>query len=128
MAHVKSTARPIGGAADSGDEDRGIKRSEERTESTQLSDTGSQGAIGDVVETSRSFQFRPSSVTVNWVCGMIGSGYFIEGMGHEHGEETVPEPHPDELVVFEEFFRAGLRMPPHPVLTDILLKFQVQIH
>jgi hypothetical protein len=56
---------------------------------------------------------------------MIDSSYFIEGMDHEPGEETVPEPNPDEVVVFEEFFTPGLRMPPHPVLADILLKFQV---
>jgi hypothetical protein len=31
-------------------------------------------------------------------------------------------------VVFEEFFSAILRMPAHPVLADILLKFQLQIH
>jgi hypothetical protein len=30
--------------------------------------------------------------------------------------------------VFEEFFTAGPRMPPHPMLSDILLKFQVQLH
>jgi hypothetical protein len=30
--------------------------------------------------------------------------------------------------VFEEFFTIGLRMPLHPVLSDILLKFQVQLH
>jgi hypothetical protein len=30
-------------------------------------------------------------------------------------------------VVFEEFFAVGLRMPPHPVHTNILLKFQTQI-
>jgi hypothetical protein len=47
-------------------------------------------------------------------------------MGSELGEETALELHPDEAVVFEEFFSAGLRMPPHPMLTDILLKFQVQ--
>jgi hypothetical protein len=56
---------------------------------------------------------------------MIESGYFSGGMGHELGEETVPEPNPDEVVVFEEFFTTGLRMPPHPVLADILFKFQV---
>jgi hypothetical protein len=49
-------------------------------------------------------------------------------MGHEPGQETIPEPHLDEVVIFEEFFTAGLRMPPHPVLADILLKFQIQIH
>jgi hypothetical protein len=29
----------------------------------------------------------------------------------------------DEAVVFEEFFIAGLYMPPHPTLAAILLKF-----
>jgi hypothetical protein len=58
---------------------------------------------------------------------MIDSGYFSEGMGHEPGEETVPEPNPDKVVVFE-FFTAGLQMPPHLVLSNILLNFQVQIH
>jgi tRNA A37 threonylcarbamoyladenosine synthetase subunit TsaC/SUA5/YrdC len=35
------------------------------------------------------------------------------------------QPNLDEAVVFEEFFTAGLRMPLHPVLADILQKFQV---
>jgi hypothetical protein len=26
------------------------------------------------------------------------------------------------------FFTTGLRMPPHPIMSDILLKFQVQLH
>jgi hypothetical protein len=47
---------------------------------------------------------------------------------HEPGEETVLEPADDKVVVFEEFFAAGLRMPPHPALTEILIKFQVQLH
>jgi hypothetical protein len=44
------------------------------------------------------------------------------------GEETISEPDSDEVVLFEEFFTTGLRMPPHPVLANILLKFQVQLH
>jgi hypothetical protein len=124
MARVKSTARPISGTTDSGGEDRGSERSEEGIESTRLSDAGSQGATGDVV----SFLFGPSSITVSRVHEIINIGYFAEGMGRERGEETVPEPHPDEAVVFEEFFSAGLMMPPHPVLANILLKFQAQIH
>jgi hypothetical protein len=59
---------------------------------------------------------------------MIDNGYFAEGMGRKPGEETVPEPHSDEAVVFEEFLGTSLRMPPLHVLADILLKFQVQIH
>jgi hypothetical protein len=40
----------------------------------------------------------------------------------------VPEPNVDEVVVFKEFFAAGLRMLPHPAFTEILLKFQVQLY
>jgi hypothetical protein len=54
---------------------------------------------------------RPLTITVSRIRGMIDRGYFTEGMGREPGEETVPEPHPDEAVVFEEFFTIGLRMP-----------------
>jgi hypothetical protein len=44
------------------------------------------------------------------------------------GGESVPNPRPDEAVVFEDFFTAGLHMPPHPVLVVILRKFRVQLH
>jgi hypothetical protein len=70
----------------------------------------------------------PSTVTVSRIRGMIDGDYFVEGMGRGHEEETVLEPNPDEAVVFKEFFTVGLRMPLHPVLADILLIFQVQIH
>jgi hypothetical protein len=93
-----------------------------------LSDVASHGEAGDVVDGSRSFLFRPSIVIVSHIHGMIDNGYFAEGIGREPGEETVLEPQPDEVVVFEEFFIASLRMPPHPLLAEILLKFQVQIH
>jgi hypothetical protein len=40
----------------------------------------------------------------------------------------VPELENDEPVVDKDFFIAGLRMPPHPALADILLHFQVQLN
>jgi hypothetical protein len=40
----------------------------------------------------------------------------------------VSEPWVDEAVVFEDLFAARLCMPPHLTLTDILQKFQVQLH
>jgi hypothetical protein len=67
-------------------------------------------------------------VTVSQIRGMVDNGYFSDGMSHESGEETVPEPHADEAVLFEEFFTAGLRMPPHPMLAANLLKYQIHIH
>jgi hypothetical protein len=77
---------------------------------------------------SQRFYFGPLTVTVRWIRGMIDNGYFADGISHEPGEETVPEPHVEEAVLFEEFFAAGLRMPPHPVLATILLKYQIHIH
>jgi hypothetical protein len=47
MTHVKSTTRLIGGAANSGS-----GGSEERTEAARLSDAGSRGEAGDVVDGS----------------------------------------------------------------------------
>jgi hypothetical protein len=128
MAHVKSIAHPVSGTAGSGGVDCGSEGSKERTESTRLSNTGSCDNAGDVVDCSRSFLFRPSTVTVSWIHGMIDSSYFAEGMGRKPREETVLEPQPDEAAVFEEFFTASLRMAPHLMLADILLKFQIQIH
>jgi hypothetical protein len=56
---------------------------------------------------------------------LIEQGYFTEGASHAPGEENVPEPENADVIVFEEFFTSGLRLPPHPVLVDILLKFHV---
>jgi tRNA A37 threonylcarbamoyladenosine synthetase subunit TsaC/SUA5/YrdC len=39
--------------------------------------------------------------------------------------ESMPAPRVDEAIVFDDFFTTGLRMPPHPVLLDILRKFWV---
>jgi hypothetical protein len=85
-------------------------------------------AYVDPHELARSYEFGFSSVTVGRIRQMESLGYFAEGSVCELREEIVPEPNSDEAVVFEEFFTAGLRMPPHHVLTEILLKFQVQLH
>jgi hypothetical protein len=73
----------------------------------------------------RSCFFGPLTVTVSQIHGMIDSDYFSEGMGRDPGEEAVLEPNPDEALVFEELFTAGLWMPSHPMLSDIMLMFQV---
>jgi hypothetical protein len=116
MAHVERTACPIDAAAEIGSKGYGSGGSAERMESAPLSDVSSHsGAGGDMDEGyhTLSYFFWPSSMMVSHIQGMIDNDYFIEGMGHEPGEETVLEPHSDEAVVFEEFFTVGLRMPPH---------------
>jgi hypothetical protein len=50
-------------------------------------------------------------------------GYFLEGEGCAPGAVTVPEPNGDEAIIYKDFFIAGLHMPSHPALADILLHF-----
>jgi hypothetical protein len=52
---------------------------------------------------------------------------FPKGYIWAPGVELVSEPRVNEAIIFEDFFTVGLRMPPHPVLTDILRKFHVQL-
>jgi hypothetical protein len=82
----------------------------------------------DPHESTWSYDFGPSIITVGRIRQLEALGYFAEGSAHEPGEEVIPELAANEAVVFEEFFTVGLLMLPHPVLTDILVKFHVQIH
>jgi hypothetical protein len=67
---------------------------------------------------------RMSSVRVQ---DMQRLGYFGDGVARVPGTEEVPEPE-DELVVFEVFFAAGLRLPAHRFVGEVLRRFNVQIH
>jgi hypothetical protein len=67
---------------------------------------------------------RMSSVHVQ---DMQQLGYFGGGVARVPGMEEVPEPE-GELVVFEAFFAAGLRLPAHRFVGEVLRRFNVQIH
>jgi hypothetical protein len=71
-------------------------------------------ARGDSDEGSRtrSYYFGPSMVSISRIKEMIDHRYFAEGAARVLGEETVSMPNGVEATVFEEFFIAGLRMPP----------------
>jgi hypothetical protein len=67
---------------------------------------------------------RMSSVCVQ---DMQRLDYFGGGVARVPGTEEVPEPE-GELVVFEAFFAAGLRLPAHRFVGEFLRRFNVQIH
>jgi hypothetical protein len=46
--------------------------------------------------------------------------YLRKGFAQLPGTESVPDPRENEAVVFEDFFAAGLCIPHHPILLDIL--------
>jgi hypothetical protein len=54
-------------------------------------------------------------------------GYFGGRVARVPGAKEVPELE-GELVVFEAFFAAGLRLPAHRFVGDVLRRFNVQIH
>jgi hypothetical protein len=68
---------------------------------------------GDTVEFS---VLRMSLVRVQ---DMQRLGYFGGGVGRVPGAEEVPKPE-GELVVFEAFFIAGLRLPAHRFVSEVL--------
>jgi hypothetical protein len=68
---------------------------------------------GDTVDFGVS---RMSSVRVQ---DMQQLGYFGGGVARVPGTEEVPEPE-GELVVFEAFFAAGLRLPAHRFVGEVL--------
>jgi hypothetical protein len=108
------------------DSSSGEDTSDRSRDDTSDQDEGS-GAV-DPRESSRSYNFGPSTVTVGRIRQLEALGYFAEGSAREPGEEVILKPAADEAIMFEEFCAAGLWMPPHPALTDILVMFHVQLH
>jgi hypothetical protein len=76
---------------------------------------------GDTVEFDVS---RMSSVRMQ---DMQQLGYFGGGVARVPGTEEVPEPE-GELVIFEAFFAADLRLPAHRFVGEVLHRFNVQVH
>jgi hypothetical protein len=44
------------------------------------------------------------------------------------GQEIIPEPKEDEVVVFKSFFGAGLRFPLYEMVGEVLKKFEIYLH
>jgi hypothetical protein len=139
MAHKGSPVIDVIGAIEADDptgemrpeEHFGSPSSDRSSDSGHESITASQeeeGVVVDPDKASWSYIFGPSIVTVSHIREMAFLCYFAEGDARALGEEIILEHSDDEVVVFDEFFAVGLRMPPRPVLADILFMFQVQLH
>jgi hypothetical protein len=104
--------------------------SDDTDDSGDTSDNGGHVKIGaDAALVGISFDFGRSKVTKGRISDLESSSRsFLKGSARPPNIEFVPASNEDEVVVFEDFFAAGLRIPPHPVLLDILRKFCVQLH
>jgi hypothetical protein len=76
-------------------------------------------------------EFGRSTVTADDMVIMKKLGYFEEAKSKVvrfAGEEVVPEPKDDEVVVFKSFFRAGLRFPLYDIIGEVLKNFEIYLH
>jgi hypothetical protein len=94
--------------------------------SPDVEDTLSEGGSGN--ENSWTYYFRSSTITIGKIKEMVEKSYFPEDGARAPGVETVPETDNDKAMMYEDFFVAGLRIPLHPTLADILLHFQAKLH
>ena len=58
----------------------------------------------------------------------MSKGYFKEGACRSPEGEIIPMPRGDEVVVFKDFFIAGLRFPVDPAIPKLLEPFNVKLH
>jgi hypothetical protein len=70
------------------------------------------------LQPGHTVEFRTSRIFSGHMLEMQRLGYFSNGVGQALGAEEVPEPE-GELIVFEAFFAAGLRLPTHELLCYI---------
>jgi hypothetical protein len=73
-----------------------------------------------------TIEFGTSRIYSSRMHEMQCLGYFGNDMGHALRAEEVPKLE-GELVVFEEFFTAGLRLPTHRFIVEVLRRFEVHI-
>jgi hypothetical protein len=75
--------------------------------------------------------FKKSTVSEADVPMMMKLGYFVvaeKKLIRFAGEETTPTPKDDEVVVFESFFRAGLRFPLNEMIGEVLDNYEIFLH
>jgi hypothetical protein len=98
---------------------------------TLPTDSSSEGTSSDLaaaeLQPGHTVEFGVSRISSVHVQDMQQLGYFGNGVGHVPGVEEVLEPE-GELVVFEAFFTAGLRLPAHRFVAEVLQRFEVQVH
>jgi hypothetical protein len=76
-------------------------------------------------------EFAKSTMTADDTIMMKKLGYFGEAKSklvRFGGEEVVPQPREDEVVVFKSFFRAGLWFPLHEMIGEVLKNFEIYVH
>jgi hypothetical protein len=98
---------------------------------TPLGESSSEGTFSDLaaveLHPGHTVEFGVSRISLVRVQNIQQLGYFGNEVGRVPGAEEIPEPE-GEMVVFEAFFTAGLRLPAHRFVVEVLRRYDVQIH
>jgi hypothetical protein len=101
------------------------------TVNTPLGESSSEDTFIDLVAVElhpgHTVEFGVSRISSVRVQDMQQLGYFGNGVRRVPGVDEIPEPE-GEIVVFEAFFTAGLRLPAHRFVAEVLQRYEVQIH
>jgi hypothetical protein len=153
VARTKSTARPMTSeelvAAGIPPEAEGTSAmaTSSATEATKATKTHEEGQIvsgegedisnvdASVDELVSPKDFYPPTlvfgkflVTQESIKEFEAAGFFPSGDGRAPTDEEIPAPEPNEIVVFKDFFTAGLRFPCDNHLPSLLDRFSVKMH
>jgi len=92
--------------------------------------SGVSAIVSDLMapEKHKTLLFEPSVISQSTVDFYVSKGYFPEGVCRPPGPEVFPVPRSGEVVVFKDFFTAGLRIPMDPVVPKLLEPFNVKLH
>jgi hypothetical protein len=80
---------------------------------------------------SSHIEFGKSTVSAEDLVMMKKLGYFGENESkliRFAGEEVVPEPKEDEVVVFKSFFGAGLQFYLYDIIGEVLKRFEIYLY
>jgi hypothetical protein len=72
--------------------------------------------------------FGKSTVKKGQIDGIKGKYFCDTTIVRAGGENTVPLPKVDEMVVFNSFMKVGLRFPLHKMLIEVLKRFKIYLH
>jgi hypothetical protein len=112
--------------------DEGTSNAEAEQTVVEGEDVESEKDYNILIPTKPShLYFEKSIVTEDDMPMMKKLGYF--GAAESKlirfaGEETIPEPKKDEVVVFKSFFRAGLRFPLNEMIGVVFKNFEIYLH
>jgi hypothetical protein len=72
--------------------------------------------------------FGKSTISQGQIEAIKGKYFHDVSIVRARGEDTVPLPKGDELVVSRSFMKAGLRFPLHKMLVEVLKTFEIYLH